>query len=264
MLRSIWTKTLWDARFGLVGWAVALALTTLVYAAFYPSFTDEAMAQALAAYPEALMRAFGWTDLTSAAGYLGSTVFGLLAPILLLVYAIGLGGRAVAGEEESGALDLLLAHPVSRTRAVLERTLAIVIALALVSLVVFVALVAVRGAAELTAIPVSHLAAATLQLALLGVTVGTLALAVGALTGSRALAVSVAAAVAVLGYFANTLAAQLDATAWLRHLSVFRYYAGAEVLRSGLDPLLTLVLVLVSAACTAIAVVGLGRRDVAV
>jgi ABC-2 type transport system permease protein len=264
MLRSIWTKTLWDARFGLLGWSIALSLTTLVYAAFYPSFTDEAMAQALAAYPEALMQAFGWTDLTSAAGYLGSTVFGLLAPILLLVYAIGLGARAIAGEEESGDLELLLAHPVSRRRVVLERGLAMGVALAIVSAIVFLSIVAVRGPAELGTIPLSHLAAASLQLALLALAMGTLTLALGAVTGRRALAVSLAAAVAVVGYFANTLAAQLEATSFLRHLSVFRYYAGAEVLRDGLQPLGTLALLLVAMASIALALVGLARRDVAV
>ena len=40
-----------------------------------------------------------------------------MLPLLLLVYAIGAGSRAIAGEEESGTLDLLLAHPLSRRRS---------------------------------------------------------------------------------------------------------------------------------------------------
>jgi ABC-type transport system involved in multi-copper enzyme maturation permease subunit len=63
-----------------------------------------------------------------------ATVFGLdaqreslairrffLAPLLFLIFAIGQGSGAIAGEEERGTLDLLLANPRSRVRIVLEK-----------------------------------------------------------------------------------------------------------------------------------------------
>jgi ABC-2 type transport system permease protein len=264
MLRSVFGKTLWDARGGLVGWMVALVLVTVVYGAFYPSINTEVFAQAMDAFPEGIMAAFGWNDLTSPAGYLGSAVFGLLVPILLLVYATGAGSRAVAGDEESGTLDLLLAHPVSRDRVVLERVAALAVVMALTSTVVLLTVLALRVPAQLTALPVGHVAAASFQLALFGLFFGCLALAVGAVTGRRALAVSVTAVVAVVGYFANTVAAQLDATAWLRTLSPFYWYMGGEPLRHGLQVGDSVVLLLASAVLVVLAVVGLRRRDVGV
>ena len=39
-----------------------------------------------------------------------------MAPLILLIFAVGAGADAVAGEEERGALDLLLAHPLRRRR----------------------------------------------------------------------------------------------------------------------------------------------------
>ncbi|CAN5806478.1 ABC transporter permease [soil metagenome] len=262
MLRSVWTKTLWEGRNGIVLWSVALAGVSLMYALFYPSINQESFAQAMESFPEALMLAFGWDDLTSAAGYLGSTVFGLLAPILLIVFAIGLGTRAIAGDEEAGTLDLLLAHPVSRARVVLERALALAVSLTVATLAVFGAIVAARGVAELDALSVSAIAAASLHLLLLALTFGTLALALGAIGGSRSLALSGAAIVAVLGYFGNTIARQVDATRWLATLSPFRYYEGGAPLRNGLQVGDATVLLVASALFFAVAVVALGRRDV--
>lgn len=264
MLRSIWTKTLLEGRVGLIGWSIALAAVAILYAAFYPSMNQEAFAVVMDSMPSALTDAFGWSDLTSAAGYLGSTVFGIIAPILLTVYGIGLGSRAVAGDEEAGTLDLLLAHPVSRARVVVERTLAMTVAIAIGCAAVFLAVVAVRVPAQLEALSIGVIAATAGQLALLGLTFGTLALAVGAATGRRSTAVAVAAVVAVIGYFGNTLARQVDAIAWLAHLSPFRYYQGGEPLRNGLQVGDAAVLLTTCAVLTVVAVLGLVRRDVGV
>src|SRR5262249_20578027 len=94
------------------------------------------------------------------------------------------------------------------------------------------ALLVASGPAEL-GIATGNLAAMALQLVLLGVCLGGLALAVGATTGSRGPAFAVTAGVAVLGYFAHQLAAQQDATAWLQRLSPFFYYGGGQPLGTG-------------------------------
>ena len=44
---------------------------------------------------------------------------------MLLIFTIGAGAGAVAGEEERGTLDLLLAHPVRRRDYVIQRFLAL-------------------------------------------------------------------------------------------------------------------------------------------
>jgi ABC-2 type transport system permease protein len=264
MLRSVWGKTLWEGRGGLLGWTLAIAAVTILYGAFYPLMAQEAFAQVMDAFPEGLTAAFGWSDLTSPAGYLGGTVFGLLAPILLIVWAIGMGARAIAGEEEAGTLDLLLAHPVSRSRVVVERTLALATAVAIASATVFLAMIAIRVPAQLDALPIAHIAATCVHLALLGIAFGALTLAAGAATGSRALAAGFGAFVAVVGYFGNTVARQVDALAFLETVSLFRYYAGGDPLRHGLQAGDAAVLLASALAFVAIAVVGLRRRDVAV
>jgi ABC-2 type transport system ATP-binding protein len=66
--------------------------------------------------PEYLSALMGTMDYASAEGYLNSTFFTLIGSLLMVIFSLTIGARAVAGDEESGMLDVLLAHPVSRTR----------------------------------------------------------------------------------------------------------------------------------------------------
>ena len=100
-----------------IGWGIGLAAVATMYAAFYPSITEGAaqLQSYMDNLPEAIRKLIG-VDYTSPAGYLRAELFAMLGPILFLVYAVGAGARAVAGEEESAlarpaAVDAADAHP---------------------------------------------------------------------------------------------------------------------------------------------------------
>jgi ABC-2 type transport system permease protein len=264
MLRNVFTKTLWDARRSLVGWAVAISAVAAMYAAFWPTVNTPEMQQALRNYPEGILEALNYDDLTSPAGYLGSSVFGLLIPLLVAVFAIAYGTRAVAGDEEAGTLDLLLAHPVSRTRLALQRFAALAAALVLVGAVLWLAMLAVAGPAELEGVTAAEFGAATTQLALFGACLGALAFAVGAATGRRALALGVSAGVAVLAYLANGVFPQVAGLEWTREVSPWHWYLGGEPLTNGLQAGDSLLLLAVTLVLVAAGTLVFNRRDVAV
>lgn len=262
MLSDIWTKTLWDQRRGLLGWGIGLMAVSLIYGAFYPFAATPEYGELIESLPAGLAEAMGWDDIASPHGYLGSTVFGILGPVLAIIFAIGTGARAIAGDEENGSLELLVAHPVTRRRVVTQRALALGVALAAAGLVVFLAILAIRGPIELT-IPVGHIAAASLNLALLAAVFGTFALLVGAIVGRRGLVIGVTAVVAVVAYLANGLAPQVDSLAWLQKGSPFYWFAGTDTLRDGLDPASTLLLLALAVLFTLAAVFAFDRRDIA-
>lgn len=264
MLRSVFGKALWDQRRGILGWSVAVAAVGVLYASFYPSMNNPDMAAALEAFPEGLLEALGMADITSPAGYLGSTTYGLLGPVLMIIFGGTLGVRAIAGDEESGRLDVLLAHPVERWTVVVQRAAAMLVGLALAGAVLFAAMVAVSGPAQFDQIGVANLAAASTHLVLLGLVFGSLGLAVGAATGSRSLAWGVVAATAVLTYLANSLGPTVEALAWTQDVSPFHYYSGGRPLVNGLQVSDALILVAASLVLVAIAVVGFRRRDIGV
>lgn len=264
MLRSVFGKTLRDQRRSLLGWTVAIVAVGVLYAAFWPLMITPEMKAALEAFPPALLEALGYDDITTAAGYVGSTTFGLLGPALIIVFAAATGGSAIAGEEESGRLDLTLAHPVSRWSVALQRFAAIVVAMVIVGAALAISLIAISGPAQLGDIGTANLAAASFHLVVFGIFFGALALGVGAATGRRSLVYAAVAFVAVGGFLANNLAPMVDEIAWLRDVSPFRYYSEGEPLRNGLQVADMAVLFVASAVFVAIGGFILDRRDVAV
>jgi ABC-2 type transport system permease protein len=233
--RTIVTKSLWEARRSLVGWTLSVSAVATMYAAFWPTINTPQMQQAMASYPKALLEAMNYTDLTSAAGYVGSAVYGLLVAALVTVFTIAKGARAVAGEEEEGLLDLLLAHPVGRGQVALQRFAALVVEMVVIAVVLWLAMVAISGPAKLEGITAGNYAAACLQLTLFGLAIGSVAFAVGAATGKRGWAVSTASAVAVLGYLANGVFPQFEPLSWTRDVTPWNWYLGGAPLRHGLQ-----------------------------
>ena len=92
-------------------------------------------------------------DLASPAGYLNTEFFAFMGPLLVLVYAIGGGAAALAGEEDRRTLDLLLANPVSRARVVVEKFAAQAAGVTFLMTVLWVALLVGGGAAGMDLSP---------------------------------------------------------------------------------------------------------------
>jgi ABC-2 type transport system permease protein len=264
VLRNVFGKAIWDARRALVGWALAIAAVAAMYAAFWPTVNTPDMQKAMASYPRAVMEAFNYTDVASAAGYLGSSVYGLLVPLLVAVFAITYGTRAIAGDEEAGTLDLVLAHPVSRTKVALQRFAALAAALGVIGVVMCLAMLAISRPAQLDGISAGEFAAATFQLALLGACFGGFAFAIGAATGRKAFAIAGTAGVAVLAYLANGVFPQLKGLDWTRDISPWHWAIGGEPLKHGLQVGDSLLLLATTAVLVALGTLAFNRRDVAV
>jgi ABC-2 type transport system permease protein len=253
LLRSVLLKSLYDVRRSFAWWAFGLVGLVTLMVAVYPTVRDNPeLNQLVEEYPEALKAfiAFGGTvDYASGAGYLGSELFSFMIPLLFIVCAVGNGASAIAGEEERGTLDLLLANPVTRRRVAVDKLVAMAVELAGLGLVLWGALW--LGAA-LVGMDVSaaHLAAATASAALLALAFGAIAFMIGAATGHRALAIGIATAGAVAAYLVNGLAALVDTLAVPQKLSPFYHYAIADPLRQGLalDHSLVLAAIAVAAA----------------
>lgn len=264
-MRSLFTKTLYDSRRSLLGWVLGLAATAAVVLVMYPVVRTGSYQQTLENSPEALLRAFGMSrdlDIAAGSGYLSAYLFGMMVPLLLLVFAISHGARLVAGEEDRGTLDLLAAMPVSRTRLLLVKAAALLVTLALLGVVL---LVTVLIGAQLVDLPVHvpGLAAAVLSQVLLAALYGALAIGVGAATGRRGLAIGVATTVAAAAYLLRSLGPLADTTEGLQRLSPVYWAVGNDPMSNGLGAgLLVLVAItgLVVAVCTGV----FTRRDLAV
>lgn len=261
MLPDIYAQTLTDNRRALLAWSIGTAVVGLVYAAFYPQVGGAGgMAETVANYPEAMREALRMQDMGSPAGYLGSTVFGLLLPLLVMAFGITFGARAVAGDEETGYLDLLLSHPVSRTRLAAQRFAGLVTGAVAIAVLVFLGMLAIRAGADLESIGIAEFAAQCAHLALLGITFGALAIGSGAALGDRGQVLGITAGIGVLTYIAGNLAGVIGAD-WLKYLSPFHYYIGGEPLRHGMQWADAAILLAVSAVLVTLGFFRFNQRD---
>ena len=264
MLGSVWGKTLRDYRRSLPWWALGLVGFVALYAAIYPTVQDlPDVDELLDSYPEALRAFVGageGLDLASPEGYLQTEAFSFLVPLLFLIFGIGAGAGAIAGEEERGSLEVLLAQPVSRRRVVLEKFAAIAAAVVALGLVLWIGLWLGALAVDME-ISAGRLLAAVVSAMLLALAFTALAVLVGALTGRRALAIGVAAVVALAAYVLDSIATLVEELEAVQPLSPFYLYRAAEPLRHGLDPGHALALLTVAVALAALAVLAFERRD---
>src|SRR5437763_16493604 len=90
---------------------------------------QEASKKSLQGSTGQLLAAFGDAGkLTSPEGFLSLAFFSYM-PLILGVFAVLAGSGLLAADEENGTLDLVLAHPVSRTSLFLGRLLAFLTAM---------------------------------------------------------------------------------------------------------------------------------------
>jgi ABC-2 type transport system permease protein len=167
-------------------------------------------------------------NLANPPSYLSLRYFSLL-PLILGVYAVLTGSGLLVADEENGTLDLVLAHPVSRTALFVGRWLALTAALVFILAVAWLGLVVFTRAYN---VPVGAADLVLPFLSLLAVLLffGNFALALSLLLPSRRLASSVSGLLLAASYFL-TLFARIDPS--LEKFATFsplNYYQSGEAI----------------------------------
>ncbi len=247
-------------RRAVLGYGIGLAVLVVWVMALYPSVEAE-LADYMDAMPDSMKSLFGADDISDLTGFVYAEVFSLMGPIIVLALAITHGSALVAGEEQEGILALVLSTGVGRRAVLTARLAALTIEVVAVVAINAVAL----GVGTVLAgggLGAAGVAAACVQLALLGVLFGTLALGVGAATGRRALGAGVALAAASLAYLVDVLAELVAALEPARVLSPFHWYAPSNPLVAGFDAGGIALLVGSAVVIVGAATVAFERRDV--
>lgn len=255
--------TLRRERRAVLGWVVGIGLLVAVTTGSWPGIEQSSadFEQVLQNLPDALTAFFGEgiADF-SAAGIIGSRLYGTIGLATVIAYAVSRGSRAIAGEEEQGTLELLVTQPVSRSAVAGDRLLAMLVGLT--------GLVAVEMGLLMVAMPlvgldfpVPTVVGASVGLLVLAAMFGSVAFAVGAATGRRGVAVATAGGGAGALFVLTGLSGLVDGLGWVRDVSPFGVYDGTRVLAEGLDVPAALVMVLVAGLATAAGIAAFRGRD---
>jgi len=133
-MMAIYRYSLRKSRGAILGWGIGLGLLGAMFVPIYDTFKEQAelMTQLLDIYPPEMMAFFGdISSITTPDGFLSIEYFAII-PLVLAIYAIGAGSRLVVGDEENGTLDLIAAHPISRSNLFYGRLVAFISAVGLI------------------------------------------------------------------------------------------------------------------------------------
>lgn len=254
-----------ERRRWLVGWSIGIVVLVVLTLAFWPSFRDQAdemndMMDNLPESVKSLIGMGGGLDPFSPVGYLSSQIYAFMLPLLLAIAGISVGA-SLAGDEERGLLETVFVLPATRRRVLFDRWLTMVVLTGLLAAVAFVAvLVTVR----LVDMPIgtASMAWASATGALLTWAIAGIAVFVGASTGRRGMAITVATVAGVASYVITGLAdAGIGVFETLEPLSLFTHYDVVDTLVSGHPSWSALVLVAVVVISLGGAWWGIERRD---
>jgi ABC-2 type transport system permease protein len=213
-------------------WALAIVAILTLYLPLYPSLTGGDMQQLLDSLPPDLVATLGYDDITSGAGYAQATYFGLMGFFLITAASVTWASQAIAGHEQSGRLELDLAHGVGRAQYVAAQSLALIIRVLILVAVGAITVLGFNDSAEL-GLQIGPVLVASAALAGLALFCGVWSLLAGAAIGGRALSAGIGALVAVAGYALNAVSQQNPDTEWLGDASPYTWAFGDDPLKGG-------------------------------
>ena len=256
---SVFLKAMRDQRWMVLGFGVGSALMAAMVLAIYPSYSEALDDFEL---PPALQAIVGDVDFATATGFVSAEFFSWI-PVLFVVYGIIQGTGALAGEESSGTIDLLLAQPISRARLLVEKTLAIVVGAVAIAALTLPGFVLAYYPMEID-VSLGGLLAATMAMVPLTLAFAALSLLAGSVLPTRRDAASALTAIAVASFFINSLGQAAELLEPLRPASLFYYYRADRILLEGVDVLGVVVLFSVAAVALTLAGIAFQRRDMGV
>lgn len=263
-MRNLLTKTLYDKRWFMFGWALAFALTALMVVVFFPSFQDSFdYDQISKQLPSGLQGLLGSAEsMKTVHGYISAQLYDIRLPLFLLIMTIVLGLSLTIADEESGRLRTTASLPIGRQRLFVYKWLA---GISVVGVISAASLVGVYAGLLIIGESAPHVLLLKLTgltwlfgAATLGIVIG-----VGLGTGKRGLTMTLSLVATVGSFLLTTFGASVS---WLKpweRLSLLHYFNASSLARGEYPPQHLIVLVLVLLVSLVVGLMLFRRRDIA-
>lgn len=256
-------KTLRDRWRSTMAWSIGLFGIISLQLYIYPTVATSsgAMQEYIDAFPEALKTIFRLEDYFSGAGFLGTELFSLMIPLILISVTAARGSSAIAGEVENGTADILFALPISRTKILSSKLFAMVLevlwlaTLAVTSIVIGAQMVDME-------ISTSALVTATAASGLMALVFGAIALFAGSLTGKKGVATGLAITFAIGALLFYSLAPIVDTFDYLTPFNPMDWAINGNPLSDGVSALSFVKLVTLFTAFSALAIFSFRKHDI--
>jgi len=252
-------------RNAIIGWGIALSFLPALYVGMYPQFADE-LVNMQSILDLDLYKALGM-NFGTVEDWIASTVINIV-PILLAIYAVIDGTGTLAGEEDSGRLEIIVALPIPRWQIVSVKAIvhgiALFLVLLLVAITTTVVFASIKSQVETTLVA-AQVFESVLYTWPLVMAFGMISLFLGAFSPSRRVGALIATAIVVVSYFGSNLAGQVAALGSLEPFFVYSYLdATAGLFENGPQASDILTLLGVAFVAFLLAVLFFQRRDITV
>lgn len=257
--RTIWSKTLRGYRVAILAWGIGMGLLLMATAAASPSVATAA--GQLSSVTSSFSFFGDPVAIGTPQGYTTFKFLGLL-PLMLGIWTVIAGAHLTRGDEESGALDLVLGEPVSRARVLGEKIVAFAVGITLVGALVTLGLMLGLAAAKLPA-DVGGSLMAGVNIILTAFVYGALALFVSQFTRTAGAAAGIAGAYMALDFVVAGAVRSSNGPEWVGRLTI-NYYSELSkpiIASYGTNPGALLVLLAMGLVLVAASVWLFLRRD---
>jgi len=226
------------SRGAIIGWGIGLSILAIMMGSLFDMMVGsmeimDVMDAYMATMPE-LAEMFNFGDMNTPIGWLDVEYFSFL-PLIIGLFAVGAGASLLARDEEGGTLDLILAHPVSRSVLFWGRFLANTLVIIILMLISWASLLLSMTWSENFTIPAVDLLLPFTSLFGILMLFMTVALLFSMLLPARSMASMVASMLVVASFFITFLSEAVEELERAAVFSPLTYFESATAIEDGLN-----------------------------
>ena len=208
---TIYLKTWRDHWKTLLAWSFTLIALVSLQMSIYPSISKNSTAIQgfLEAYPDAIKKIFRMQDYTTGPGFLGTELYSMMIPLVLIAVGATWGASASAEEEDRGTADVLLTLPISRVQILIAKISATTTAIFFLAFLAVANILVLKSAVDLE-ISLSKLLAGTASSIALGLFFAGISFFVGSMSRKKGGAVGAVTGLALITFLVYSLSGLVD------------------------------------------------------
>lgn len=228
------------SRKALMIWSLVLAGLIIWLLSMFPSFAEQqkSINDLFASYPDSMKKMFSMDQLSlgTLMGFYGIEVY-MMTTLLGSIYAALLASNILAKEESEKTIEFLLSKPVSRSRIVGEKLLAVAANILIFNIAATIASVAGFQFADEKFVWKTF-ALLTIATLLLHLTFAAVSFLFSAIMRKTRNILSISLAVVIVSYFINIMSSLSDDMDFLKYFSPFKYVDAASIINNNmLEPI---------------------------
>ena len=253
------TKILYQKRWMVFWWFIAFAGTAAVTLAFFPAFKGTNIGQVFNSLPVSVQKIVGdASSYSNINGYIGQEIFGLRAPLIVIILSIATFNSLMVSEERKGILETHISLPLSRSKILTSKLIAGIIIITISSLGLFIGtnIVLYFIHEHYSQIKLLEL---VLSSTLLGITFGLITVFLNSIFGVRSIVLGISCAYAFFSYLITSFALSIHSLHIIEKLSLFHFY----IFTNSFHFHNLLAFIYVSAGLIIISYLFFNRRDIA-